>query len=160
VLVRRQIECRESAVGERAVAVKPIIQALLLADNVYSDNDTRKRVIAGVFDGITVPQIPGYFPHFSCVYVSLTEIRGEIDVLLRYVDLASNEVLMELGPVKVSSDDPVASQDFSARVPHLPVPHAGVFALEVYVGAELIGMLRVTAVQAEQQEGGEENEHE
>lgn len=142
------------------MAIKPIIQALLLADNVYTDAETGKRVIAGVFDSITLPEIPGDFPQVTCVYVSLTAVRGEIEVMLRYVDLDSDEVLMEHGPTKLSSDDPVASLDFSAPMPPLPVPHEGVFALEVHVGDELIGMLRITATLAEDEndDEGEENE--
>ncbi|MGH7174241.1 MAG: DUF6941 family protein [Gemmataceae bacterium] len=142
------------------MAIKPIIQALLLADNVYTDAETGKRVIAGVFDSIILPEIPGQFPHVSCVYVSLTAVRGDIDVMLRYVDLDADEVLMEHGPTKLSSDDPVASLDFSAPMSPLPVPHEGVFALEVHVSDELIGMLRITAAQTEDEndEEGDENE--
>lgn len=139
------------------VAIKPIIQALLLADNVYTDAETGKRVIAGVFDSITLPEIPGHFPQDTCVYVSLTSVRGEIDVMLRYVDLESDETLMEHGPTKLFSDDPLVSLDFSVPMPPLPVPHEGVFALEVHAGGELIGMVRITVMQAadEIQEGGE-----
>lgn len=141
------------------MAIQPIIQALLLADNVYTDAETGKRVISGVFDSIMLPEIPGHFSQDTCVYVSLTAVRGEIDVMLRYVDLDSDAVLMEHGPTKLSSDDPIASLDFSAPMPPLPVPREGVFALEVHVGEELIGMLRITATQAEDEgdEEGEEN---
>ncbi len=41
-----------------------------------------------------------------------------------------------------------------------PVPHEGVFALEVHAGEELIGMLRVLAAQEEDENEGEEDEHE
>lgn len=142
------------------MGITPIIQALLLADNVYTDAETGKRVIAGVFDSIMLPEIPGHFPQDTCVYVSLTAVRGEIDVMLRYVDLDTDEVLIEHGPTKLSSDDPVASLDFFAPMPPLPVPHEGVFALEVHVGEELIGMLRIKATQAgdENDEEGEDNE--
>lgn len=142
------------------MAIKPIIQALLLADNVYTDAETGKRIIAGVFDSITLPEIPGEYPHSTCVYVSLTAVRGEIDVMLRYVDLESDDVLMEHGPTKLNGDDPIASLDYSAPLPPLPVPHEGIYALEVHVGDELIGMLRITAALAEDEndEEGDENE--
>ena len=144
------------------VAIKPIIQALLLADNVYSDAETGKRVIAGVFDSVTLPEIPGHFLKVTSLYVSLTELRGEVEVMLRYVDLDSNEVLMENGPTRLQCDDPLASVDLTVQVPPLPVPHEGVFALEVHAGNELIGMLRITAALVQQaQEGeGEEEENE
>lgn len=142
------------------MAIKPLIQALLLADNVYTDAETGKRIISGVFDRITLVEIPGHYSQVSCVYVSLTAVRGDIDVMLRYVDLESDETLMEHGPKKLTSDDPLASLDFSAPMPPLPVPHEGVFALEVHVGDELIGMVRITATQAEDEihQEGDENE--
>jgi uncharacterized protein DUF6941 len=142
------------------VAIKPIIQALLLADNVYTDAETGKRIISGVFDTITLSEIPADFPYPTCVYVSLTAVRGEIDAMLRYVDLDSDEVLMEHGPKKLISDDHLASLDFSTPMPPLPVPHEGVFALEVHVNDELIGMVRITVRQAadEIHEEGDENE--
>jgi hypothetical protein len=142
------------------VAIKPIIQALLLADNVYTDAETGKRVIAGVFDRITVPEVPGHFLHVTCLYVSLTEVRGEVDVMIRYVDLDSNEVLLEHGPTNLTSDDPLASIDFSVQVPPLPVPHEGVFALELHANNELVGMMRITATLAGQPGEGEEEEDE
>ena len=56
----------------------------------------------------------------------------------------------------------MASLDYIARMPELPVPHEGVFALEVHVGDELIGMIRVSAALAESEknenENGDENE--
>jgi hypothetical protein len=143
--------------------MKPIIQALLLADNVYTDAETGKRVIAGVFDSITVPEIPGHFLKVTCAYVSLTELRGRVEVMLRYVDLDSNEVLMENGPTIIEQNDPIASVDFAVAIPPLPVPHEGIFALEVHANDELIGMLRITAASGEHGEeddesGGHENE--
>jgi hypothetical protein len=118
----------------------------------------RKKVIAGVFDNITLSEIPGHFPNSSCLYVSLTEIRGEVDIMLRYVDLSSNEVLLEHGPTKLVCDDPLVSVDFSVEVPPLPVPHEGVFGWEVHAGDEMIGMLRITAVLAEQADEDEEGD--
>jgi hypothetical protein len=141
--------------------MKPILQALLLADNVYTDGETGKRIIAGVFDSITIPEIPGHFFKVTSAYVSLTELRGRVEVTLRYVDLDSNEVLMESGPTIIEQTDPIASVDFTVSVPPLPVPHEGVFALELHANDELIGMLRITAAlggQDDEESGGSEDE--
>jgi len=140
--------------------MKPIIQALLLADNVYTDIETGKRVITGVFDFIGVPEIPGHFLKVTHAYVSLTELRGRVEIMLRYVDLDSNEILMEHGPTVIEQDDPIASEDFTVTVPPLPVPHEGVFALEVHANNELIGMLRITAALREQEDENEGDDDE
>lgn len=96
-------------------------------------------------------------------YVSLTELRGKVEIVLRYVDLDSNEVLMENGPTIIEQADPIASVDFTIAVPPLPVPHERVFALEVHANDELVGMLRITAALGGQEEddyesGGSEDE--
>lgn len=83
-----------------------------------------------------------------------------MDVTIRYVDLDSNEVLMEHGPTTLEADDPLASVDLTVRVPFLPVPHEGGFALEVHASDELIGMLRIIATKIEEREGEEEDNHE
>lgn|SRR5262245_29310111 len=140
--------------------MKPIIQALLLADNVYSDAETGKRVIAGVFDSIFLPEIPGDYWKVTCAYISLTELRGRVETMLRYVDLDSNEILMENGPTVIEQNDPIASVDFTVSVPPLPVPHQGVFALEVHANNELIGMLRITAALREQEDASEGDDDE
>jgi hypothetical protein len=133
---------------------------LLLADNVYTDAETGKRIIAGVFDRIQLPEIPGRWLKTTSVYVSLTEVRGRIDVILRYVDLDTNEVLMESGPTTIESEDPLASIDFAVPVPPLPVPHEGVFALEVHCSNELLGTLRITVtIMEEESEEDEEGDH-
>jgi hypothetical protein len=141
------------------VPIEPVLQALLLADNVYTDAGTGKRIIAGTFDSLRAAELPATFDRVTAAYICLTEVRGEIGVVLRYVDLDDNEVLMEHGPTQVRSDDPLASVDFVVPVPPIPMPHPGVFAFEVHSRNELLGFLRITVVQVEPEEhGGEEEE--
>jgi hypothetical protein len=116
----------------------------------------RKRIIAGTFDSLQAAEFPAEYTRETAAYISLTEVRGELDVFLRYVDLADNQVLMEHGPNKVISDDPLASVDFVVPVPVIPMPHEGVFAFEVHCGNELLGFLRITVGHAEQDEVDEE----
>ena len=134
------------------MAVKPILQALLLADHVYTDADTGKKVIAGTFDCLFGKEFPTEFYPVTYAYICITDVHGEVPLILRYVDLATNEVLMECGPIPVHSDDPVASIDFAVTVPPIPMPHEGVFAFEVHAFNELLGFLRITVRPAEQDE--------
>ena len=137
--------------GEQVVAIKPVLQALLLADHVYVDHATGKRIIVGVFDFLKTPEFPTQFQRTTFAYCAFTGIRGKIDVIFRYVDLESNEVLMETIPIEVRAEDPITTSDLVTEIPPLPMPHPGVYALEVHSCDELIGSLRVTVVGPEAQ---------
>lgn len=167
----------------------PVLQALLLADQIYQDQATGKFVICGIFGTIYFhphdaprpdnghggngggpepgpeqsmnpgnnPSIrPPGFPQpqqqlpitrliragSPYAYVSLTEVHGNRVFQLRYVDLNEN---MELFSTQFGVDcrDPLETIQLSLPLPPLPVPHEGVFALELLCGGELLGSHRV-----------------
>jgi hypothetical protein len=162
--------------------LRPNLQALLLADHVYQDKDTGKKVIAGTFnrlnlvkrkppnqvptdatDNATEPpsektsDIPPGMRELKpqdimsmgspTAYASLTEIRGLTQLELRYVDLSNNAVLFG-AKIDVICDDPLQTVEAVIRLPRLPSPHVGVYALELLWNDELLGSHRVTAVDA------------
>lgn len=140
--------------------VKPVLQALLLADHVYRDKETGKAVIAGVFDRLAVVrQAPeGAEPAREgplrvpltqvlragnpFAYISLTEVRGRIQVQLRLVRLETNEICFASNAIVVESDDPLKTVQLVLPVPILPqIP--GTYALELLCAGELVGAHRV-----------------
>jgi len=140
--------------------VKPVLQALLLADHVYRDKETGKAVIAGVFDRFAVwkrraePSEPGKegllrIPLAQVLragnpfaYISLTEVRGRVQVQLRLVRLETNEICFESNPIPIECDDPLKTVQLVLPVPILPqVP--GTYALELLCDNELVGAHRV-----------------
>ncbi|HEV3418101.1 MAG TPA: hypothetical protein VG056_14850, partial [Pirellulales bacterium] len=87
--------------------MKPVLQALLVADNVYTDQTTGKKVVAGIFNkltfqspvqpGVPIPETPSGQPTYIAgspmAYISLTEVREATELVLRYVDLEDNSIL-------------------------------------------------------------------
>lgn len=191
---------------------KPVLQALILADHVYQDRETGKRIIAGTFNQIfftkpapapgsvaVAPPAPGSAPPPSApggegrrpeppsgpgmaaaeeprrpgagpgaagapearkppwhgfaragspyAFLSLTDVHGSAPLELRYVDLSQNAVLMRIN-FTVRCDDPLCTVEASVPVPSLPTPHAGVYALELLCENDLLGALRIKAVEA------------
>lgn len=143
---------------------KPLLQALILADHVYQDAQTGKKVIAGTFNQLfyfrqdkppTPPPPPGTPRKFSIqemtragspyAYISLTDVRGNVPLQLRYVDLSTNATLLHID-FQVRSEDPLSTIEAVVPVPPLPTPHAGAFALELFTGEEPLGSIRITAV--------------
>ena len=91
--------------------MKPILQALLIADHVYEDRTTGKKIIAGVFNPVrtktskvsvvvdeagrqqatVVDPTQAGSPY---AYLSLTEIHGSQRLQLRFVSLADHGLLV------------------------------------------------------------------
>lgn len=164
----------------------PVLQALLVADQIYQDQSTGKFVICGIFgtifylpqDGDTSSESspnqpaagsggnaprggsdsghPGSPPLASqqmslnrliragspSAYVSLTEIHGLRAFELRYVDLNENTVLFTF-EFQVDCRNPLETVQLTLPLPVLPVPHEGVFALELLCEGELLGSHRI-----------------
>jgi hypothetical protein len=138
--------------------VKPVLQALLLADRFYRDA-TGKHIIAGTFnklifvkggakprtveiDGEEKQLIPGGVQVGSpYVYLSLTELRGKTQCVLRYVDLEQDKALFETHFV-IDCSNPLETVELVLPMPTLP-PVAGVHALELLCNDEPTGSYRV-----------------
>jgi hypothetical protein len=150
--------------------VKPILQALLLADRVYEDKATNKKIVAGIFHQITfvsqgevqkaiesqgtvpVPHA-GFQSGSPFGYVSLTEIHGEQLFTLRYVDLDDNTVLFKLD-FKINSKDPLQIIDLGIPLPPLPATKSGVFALELLLqDGHPLGSCRIIVKEAKLNKG-------
>jgi len=129
---------------------KPVLQALVLADYVYVDAHTGKKVIAGTFNELQAATFPTQFPRVTYAYLCLADLRGQTEVDLRYVDLSSGEVLMQLEHVPVDASSPLESTELIVEVPEFPMPQPGSFALEVHCGGEMLGFLRITVRQAKE----------
>jgi hypothetical protein len=128
---------------------KPILQALVLADHIYVDAETGKKIIAGTFNELCAAEFPTQFAHVTFAYLCLTDLRGEAELDLRYVDLSDGEILMQLEGVRVAAPSPLESTELILEVPEFPMPGPGSFALEVHCAGELLGFLRINVREAD-----------
>lgn len=154
----------------------PILQALLVADHVYQDRSTGKVIVCGIFHkiGFRPEDKPaeqnaggdaggGYPPGYTeipihrvqrmgnpWVYLALTELRGEKEFELRYVDLLENTALLGVN-FKLKSDDPLKTVELALPLPSIPRPRFAAdernrtFGLELLCDNELIGSHRILA---------------
>lgn len=143
------------------VRVKPVLQALILADRIYQDKDTGKKIIAGTFNQILLtrnqpPPGPNQTPRppqaafaqthpgSPYAYISVTEIHGRAPLSLRLVDLSDSRVLMQAN-MDVEHSDPLATVEIVIPLPVLQIPHPGVFAFELLCGEDPMGSIRLVA---------------
>lgn len=151
--------------------MKPLLQALLVADHVYVDQTTGKKVIAGIFhkfrfaptnrseqeaapDGKIRIQIPpgGHRAGSPFCYISLTEVHNKQRFTLRYVALSDERVFFE-SSIDVDCPDPLQTVEIVLPLPMLPATQAGVFALELLWNRECIGSHRIIVEEVKAPEG-------
>ncbi|NQU20084.1 MAG: hypothetical protein HQ567_02295 [Candidatus Nealsonbacteria bacterium] len=147
--------------------MKPVLQALLLADSVYQDAATGKHIIVGTFNRVTFKKdgakpvaievngeektlIPGGNRAICpCAYISLTDIRGKAQCVLRYVNLEQNTVLLQI-QFAIECPDPLQTVEVALPMPMLP-PIAGVHALELLCDDEPLGSHRITVEETKEE---------
>jgi hypothetical protein len=124
---------------------QPRLQALVLAERVYTDKDTGQRVIAGTFNHIQTPGFPARIDRQAVVYVSLTDVRKPGTWLaLRFVDTHDLSILMEARFGPLLATDPLETLEFAVPIPGFMLPHAGIYDLELHVvDGERLGSLRL-----------------
>jgi hypothetical protein len=154
-------------------SVKPLLQALVLADHIYEDKSTGKKIIAGTFNAIQYGtakrqeiesdegkkalRIPGGMNAGSpWIYINLTEVHGQVDFALQYVDLKHHTVLMST-QFAVKCESPLLNVEVIIPLPPLPTPHPGTYALELLSDDYPIGSLRIEAKSIDGE--GEKHEH-
>jgi hypothetical protein len=124
----------------------PVLQAIVLADQIYTDAVSGKKVIAGTFNALQPQHIPSNFNRSTFAYLCLTDVKGTAEIELRYVDLQTNELLIGLQGVWVKANSPLDSVELVIEVPPFPIPHEGIYAFEAHAGGALIGALRITVM--------------
>ncbi len=161
--------------------MKPVLQALILAERVYEDKTTGKKVIAGTFNGLMIgkvqPQeiersdgskgrlIPGGTDVGSpSLYLSLTDVVDGTELSLQVVDVTRNNVLFIL-PFKITKADRLATIEVIAPLPPLSmfIKQSGVFTFELVWQGEILGLHRLIVkemeppTQAQQEESPDAN---
>ena len=153
--------------------MKPILQALLLADRVYCDKATGKHIVSGIFhhywfkkqqarektvevDGIeqTAVRLQDVIQAGSpFVYISLTDVRGKVRCILRYVNLQTDQPLFQT-EFDIECSDPLTTIELAFPVPSLPRV-AGVHALELLCNDEPVGSHRIVVKEISEKQDGD-----
>ena len=146
--------------------MKPVLQAILLADHVYNDQPTGKKIVAGIFHVIHFKKLASnntiandtaerkktevvFSSGSPFLYISLTEIHGPMKMEINFVNLLDNSILMTnkldfAPPLQVN---PVTTVEFVVPLPILQIPHTGDYAIELQCDGELVGSHRIQAVE-------------
>src|SRR3972149_5881459 len=126
----------------------PVLQALVLADHIYTDHPSGKRVICGTFSKIFSLGFPAVTSFSAFVFILLVDVVGEVVLQLRFVSLDDNQILLESKPIRIESKDPLTPLDVVVQIPPFPLPKAGIYSFECWTDDSMIGSVRLQVVKA------------
>lgn len=143
-------------------SVKPVLQALVVADRVYQDRATGKVLICGTFHKVLFGKTPPVFDVQTqegrkqtllaggmdagapSAYISITDAASNTELLLQFTNLTTNRTIFGT-KLRVESHDRLQTIEIVAPLPRLPISEAGTYAIEVLCEGELLGSHRIVA---------------
>lgn len=134
---------------------KPRLQALVLAERIYTDQASQNKIICGTYNTLYVAKTGEDAAGATMLsgvdawlYISITDIRTKPLVLeIRYIDMRDLGVLFSGSATVQTPSNPMETAEIVAQLPRLPIPHLGVYDLEVFAGDDLLGSHRVRVLQ-------------
>jgi hypothetical protein len=116
--------------------------AIVICDQIIEDKLTGKKSLIGIFNQIAAQNFPCRHPQV-CVFVSLTEGRGQCAARLRIVHDESDHVVAEVnGNIQFSDVHTVVELNFS--LVGLVFPNPGMYSIEFYCDDAIILERRFT----------------
>jgi hypothetical protein len=156
--------------------VKPVLQALVLAERVYEDKSTGRKIIAGTITelllvpkkklsgvSVSLPQPDGTLKNVRRMkmqgalqgslfaYISLTGVHDGTKLGLQFVSLKKNKVMFGAG-IAIACEDRFKTVEISLPLPPFDIPEPGAYAFEVTCEGEIIGSARIVAKEIEESE--------
>jgi hypothetical protein len=114
----------------------PIGLAIVICDQIIEDKLTGKKSLIGIFNQIGAQNFPCRHPQV-CVFVSLTDGRGQCGARLRIVHDESDHVVAEVnGQIQFPDVHTVVELNFS--LVGLTFPDPGVYSIEFYCDDSLV----------------------
>lgn len=123
----------------------PDVLALLVCDQIITDQVTGKQSLIGMFSKVHARGFPATHPQL-CVYVALTEGYGETDFVIRIVDANDARPPIVEGRGKVHFKDPRAIANLGLQFHGITFPEAGEYRVQLYSSGELLREARLVLI--------------
>jgi hypothetical protein len=110
--------------------------AILVCDDVYRDETTKKLIIVGTFNTIHSPNFPYRHDRLS-ILVTMTSGRGEYKMIVAIEHASNGAALTEVGgPIRF--DNPLHIADVSVQLRNLEFPQPGKYWATLRIDGEII----------------------
>ena len=124
----------------------PLVQAIILCDRVYKDDETRKCVLAGTFNQIPLVDFPCEYQPAS-LYLNLSDFSGQHTVSFRFKRLNDDSIIEESPEFPLEHGDRREHHECIFELPPMVFSEPGRYTWEVvFDRTEVIGTADVEAV--------------
>ncbi len=131
----------------------PECVSIILCDDIYRDERTKKLVIVGTFNNINAHALPAIHQKLTVLF-TLTNARGEYEIALGIENARTGDLIVEMkGPAQLP--DPLKIIDFNIELVGLPIPEAGKYWVVLKANDEIIAQRPFTVTKVSQEGEGE-----
>ncbi len=123
----------------------PVLTAFLVCDQIVEDAATGKKTIVGVFNRIASSNFPTQYAPVS-LYVKLIDCEGDYDFRIEFVQVSSQELLVECNGT-ANSKTRHEYAEFVLPCPPLPLPSPGEYEFRLWMNSSFLGNARIKASQ-------------
>ena len=124
----------------------PDVLSLIVCDQIITDRMTGKQSLIGMFSRMHARGFPTAHPQL-CVFATLTEGRGQVELAIRVVDANEARPPIVEGKGKVEFKDPRAIAHLALQFHGLTFPESGEYRVQLYSGSTLLREARLELVQ-------------
>ncbi len=123
----------------------PDVLALIVCDQIINDRLTGKHSLIGMFSRVHARAFPVSHPQI-CVFASLTDGRGKVDLTIRIVDVNDARPPLVEGRGRVEFKDPRAVAHLALQFHGLTFPQPGSYRVQLYSSGQLLREARLDLV--------------
>lgn len=116
---------------------RPTLKAMLMCDDIITEEKTGKNTLVGIFSKIYGPEFPlVYFP--ISLYVQLTDAEGEYTFKLQLANLQMDQVIAELTVPKLTMVDRLVPKELVfKKLPPVRFETPGKYELVLYANDQV-----------------------
>lgn len=126
----------------------PDVMSLIVCDQIITDRMTGKHSLIGMFSRVHARRFPAAHPQL-CVFASLTEGRGEVELTIRIVDANEDRPPIVEGKGKVQFKDPRAIAHLALQFHGLTFSQPGAYRVQLWSSGELLREARLDLIKVE-----------
>lgn len=120
----------------------PECLAIIVCDDIYRDEITKKLILVGTFNRIVADQFPYTHSNFTVLF-TLTEGRGKYDMSLSVENAKTGVTIVDLkGPLTIA--EPTLIADFNVSMANITFPEAGKYWICLKVNGTIIKQRPIT----------------
>jgi len=128
-----------------AEAPIPSVVAMLICEQIITEQATNKKSLIGVFETFGSLAFPGVVNRIA-IYAKLVDAQGKYQFKFRFVSLKDETLIAEIG-LEAEIKDSAHCAELALNVQNFPMPEPGKYEFQLYVGDIYLSRVTIEAIQ-------------